>query len=464
MVDRLVVRAYRHCEHNRVILMTTDDSLNAAELLREHKSRLMRIALSTLSCFLLVYVVAAMVAGLSWLIGAAAIAILFVGLSFRCQWTGKTGAAVALMLSACWICIVAAGSHSSGASWVAAGWLAVLVMLAGLLGGIRHCFAWAAVAALTLSANFWLYGGAPGVEQAALSCCALGVYLQGLAQLLAVAGIAAGYASFSSTLARALTAQTYVLQREVQAKQQAEGVAQAAERAKSVFLTGINHEIRTPLNSIIGFSSRLVKRKCLVDPRDQSAIQAVLHNGNVLLSLATDLLELASLEAAQLQCNAQPFSGDELLREAVATVESAAKQYGLFVHVQYSAETMLRGDQVRLHRMLASLLNFCIAHTQEGGIDLSLTPLPKDGIAGARIQMSDTSNGLAQSQLEGLADNQYQILINSNREVPISALTVALAHKVVTLHRGNFELVSETGHGVRFDIWLPLAVTGGLNA
>lgn len=441
--------------------MVNDDTLEVAGLIRAHKARLIRNAIVVLMLVLVLFGLKALLAGVALRVAAAAFALCAAALAFYYNRTGAVNVVLTLLLSSFWIWIVVDVVTTGSAQQANFGWFPILVFLGGLLGGRRHCLSWLGVSAFTVLVLWglqWL--GQDLAPLVAEEDKGLHGRIHVLTQLLVMGAIVLSFVEMTTRYEQKLDAQVASLHREAELRRRAERVAVQSDRSKTVFLGNMSHEIRTPLNSIIGFSSRLVKRSCLTDPKDEDAVRCILRNGKVLLTLVNELLELADIESSSLEYSDQPFSLSERARDCIVAIEPTARSYGLHLRTGHLDNVEMKADIARVDQIICNLLFFCIGQTREGAVEVSVSRVPEAGIAGARIQVSDSSNGIAEEQLEGLLERHYQVVQNTNRELPISALTLVLTAKLVALHGGTMGVFSEPGQGTRFDVWLPLVASG----
>ncbi len=410
-----------------------------------------------LFAILLVFGIKAVLLANTLRLGVLLFAMLAVALAYYYNRQGATSVALVLIFTAFWVCVMMAILTTGGEETLPMAWFPIQVCLAGLLGGRRHCLFWLVVCSLSV-ATLWLLDstGVDLVRFVVEENKTLHMRLHLVAQIVVVSGIVLSIVGMNGRYEEQLVQQMTDLSQEVRQRRRAEEAAVASNRAKTLFLANMSHEIRTPLNSIIGFSSRLIKRHRFADPKDEDAIECVHRNGKGLLYLVNELLELASIEANDLQYHPIAFAADGLIRECLTVVEPVARSFGLRIDYKCKDPLELRADRSRLHQMLASLLYFAIRQTREGSIEVSLARASRNQVEGAQISVSDTSPGIAEEQLEGLFETHYQLVLNSNRDLPISALTLALTAKLVEMHGGEIKAQSTLGSGTTFVIWLPL--------
>jgi signal transduction histidine kinase/purine-cytosine permease-like protein len=198
--------------------------------------------------------------------------------------------------------------------------------------------------------------------------------------------------------------QNQLLLREIEAHgrtdaelQRAKDLAEAANQAKTRYVTGITHELRTPLNSILGYTQILLKDERLhSEPR--SAIDTIRRSGEHLHSLINSLLDLARIEAGKLRLDLTPLAMREFLDDIVRMVAPQAAAKGL----QFELRTVgrvpryVRADARRLRQVLLNLLGNAVRFTEHGSIILKVDHSREV----ARYEVIDTGIGIEEQDLE----------------------------------------------------------------
>src|SRR5262249_21672779 len=166
--------------------------------------------------------------------------------------------------------------------------------------------------------------------------------------------------------ARELARQTLELE-------QARNEALAAARAKTAFLANMSHEIRTPMTAILGYAELLSDRR--LSPRvRQDYVKTVRHNGEHLLRLLNDILDLSKLEAGKMMVEHVPCSPARLAREVHAMLRGRAAGGGLTfdLAVDDRVPSYVLSDPTRIRQILVNLIGNAIKFTQTGGVVLSV--------------------------------------------------------------------------------------------
>jgi PAS domain S-box-containing protein len=229
--------------------------------------------------------------------------------------------------------------------------------------------------------------------------------------------------------------------------------AEGASRAKSEFLAAMSHELRTPLNAILGFSDILQKQ--LFGPvgnqRYLDYAQNIHGSGEHLLGLINDILDLARLDAGQLQLSLEPVDIIEVVESCELAVALQADKGQL--RLTHSVEPVtLRADTRRLRQMLLNLLSNAIKFTPEGGEVAIDTARSSEGFA---ISVRDTGIGMAREDVPKAMERFGQIDASLSRKYEGTGLGLPLTQRLAELHGANFAIQSEPGHGTRVTITFP---------
>jgi signal transduction histidine kinase/HAMP domain-containing protein len=227
------------------------------------------------------------------------------------------------------------------------------------------------------------------------------------------------------------------------------------DRLKSEFLASMSHELRTPLNSIIGYTEiMLMGLDSELDPETLEDVQAIYDNGQHLLRIINDVLDLAKIEAGRLELNEEEVSVEALVDAASSSVT------GLLVNkdkpVEFKVEVegdlpTIQGDQVRLNQVINNLTSNAVKFTDEGHI--TLRAFKDDGWI--CIEVEDTGIGIAEEDLNNIFERFQQVDGSNARKQEGTGLGLAITRHLVQMHGGTIEVKSEVGEGSTFTVRLP---------
>jgi signal transduction histidine kinase/putative methionine-R-sulfoxide reductase with GAF domain/HAMP domain-containing protein len=232
------------------------------------------------------------------------------------------------------------------------------------------------------------------------------------------------------------------------------------DRIKGEFLASMSHELRTPLNSILGYTEvMLLGLNGDLDPETQEDVQAIYDNGQHLLSLINDVLDVAKIEAGYLKLNIEELQIETLIETAQNNaaglltnkpgVEFVVEAEGI------EAFPSIQGDQLRLTQILNNLLSNAIKFTDEGKVTLRAYRDQPDWIC---LEVEDSGIGIKQEDLDKIFDRFHQVDSSESRRAGGTGLGLPITRHLIELHGGTIEVRSQIGQGSTFTVRLPVQV------
>ena len=236
------------------------------------------------------------------------------------------------------------------------------------------------------------------------------------------------------------------------AAEEREHAAQAANLTKSQFLTTMSHELRTPLHGVLGMAQAL--RNDALTPVQAGRVGVILQQGESLLGMLNDLLDLSRIEAGALALEIGDFDLEHLVRGVVAAFEPQALKKGLAFafDVTERARGLYRGDAVRIRRILYSLTDNAVKFTPAGRISLSV-----DRIDGRLLfVVEDSGIGIGEEDRQRLFEGFFQADATLARQYDGAGIGLAICGQLTALMGGEIEVSSRPGKGSTFTLGLPL--------
>ncbi len=237
----------------------------------------------------------------------------------------------------------------------------------------------------------------------------------------------------------------------VEQLRQATQVADSANQAKSAFLANMSHEIRTPMTAILGFVDILLSS---VDkPEDLDAARTIKRNGECLLDLINDILDLSKIEEGKLQVEQIDCSPHRIVSEVAELmgVRAAAKDLPLEVRFEGTLPETIRTDPTRLRQILINALGNAIKFTETGSIQIVTRLLNEPGEEpNLRIDVIDTGIGIAEDKIEKLFMPFTQADGSTTRQFGGTGLGLAICKRMVKLLGGKISVSSTLGVGSTF--------------
>lgn len=217
-------------------------------------------------------------------------------------------------------------------------------------------------------------------------------------------------------------------------------------------LTRINHEVRTPMNGIIGFAGLLLETP--LSSEQKAFARTIEECGHGLLAFWDTLLDLWTLEAADLQLQQLEFDPMPVIQEAAASIRPSAARKGLNVRFEPdgTGPVTLNSDPARFRQTLHSLLDNALKFTVQGQIELSLSEMRPGW---CRVTVADTGPGIPSSQMDRIFLPFAQVNSSSSRPKGGCGLGLAIARRLVELQGGTVGCESEPGIGSQFWFELP---------
>ena len=247
---------------------------------------------------------------------------------------------------------------------------------------------------------------------------------------------------------RALRAAMKALNEEVRRHAEARREADAANRAKSMFLAAASHDLRQPLHAL-GLYAAVLDEK-VDEPEVRQLTRSINTSVDALENLFSEIMDISKLDAGVLHAHVTTFRIDAVLDRVRAEFDEPARAKGLKLKVQ-SCPSLVQSDAVLLQRIVNNLVANAVRYTERGRI---LVGCRRRGPR-LRIEVRDTGIGIAPTELSRIFDEFYQVGNLERDRSKGLGLGLAIVRRLGDLLHHRIFVRSRPGHGSCFAIELP---------
>ena len=244
------------------------------------------------------------------------------------------------------------------------------------------------------------------------------------------------------------------------ALREARDAAEAASRAKSLFLASMSHDLRTPMFGVLGFTDLLGETD--LEPIQREYVRLVDQSANSLLGLLNDVLDFSKIEAGELVLEKGTFRLDDVLGESLHShaVPAADKLLELAYRLPPDlADLTIEGDRLRLRQVIDNLVSNAVKYTDEGHVVVDVSVVSRaDSELMLRFEVEDTGIGIPKARQAGIFEAFQQLKPPAARQGV--GLGLAIAARLVERMGGEIGVQSEPGRGSTFWFTAHLGVAG----
>ena len=250
---------------------------------------------------------------------------------------------------------------------------------------------------------------------------------------------------------------TAALEGQKRAMEELYRAGEIANRAKSEFLANMSHEIRTPMTAILGFAEVLLGEPGLerAPPHRAEALRTIQRNGEYLLGLIDDILDLSKIEAGKLDVDNVACSPAQILDEVIALMRVRADAKNLPLSLEYDGPIpeSIQSDPLRLRQVLINLVGNAVKFTETGSVRV-VARLVQRPLKSALLQIDvvDTGIGLTDEQASRVFNPFIQADSSTTRKFGGTGLGLTISRRLAEMLGGGITLRSEPGKGSTFRV------------
>jgi PAS domain S-box-containing protein len=237
---------------------------------------------------------------------------------------------------------------------------------------------------------------------------------------------------------------------------EAQSLAESASRAKSEFLANMSHEIRTPMTAILGCADTLCRELRRDEPRETA--KTIRGQGQLLLGLLNDILDLSKIEAGKLEVHTQPCNLLSLIADVRSLMDPQVKAKGLTLKSYFDSPIpeQVQTDPLRFRQVLLNLVSNAIKFTESGHVEIRVRCT--SGLQDRRLAISvrDTGVGIPDDRLQAIFEAFTQVDPSPLRRAGGTGLGLTICQHLTTMLGGKISVESQVNRGSTFTVTIPV--------
>ena len=230
-----------------------------------------------------------------------------------------------------------------------------------------------------------------------------------------------------------------------------------SNKAKSEYFTRMSHELRTPLNSIITLTGVLLKKMSGdLNSEQLKQVQIIKQNGENLLKLINNILDMSKIDAGRMELNFTYFSLVQVVTKNIEAIRPLCQRKKLKLHLKLDKKLpeYIFSDQDKISQVITNILGNAIKFTERGKIVVTVKP----GDRGKQLHfaISDTGIGMSKDEISKIFQSYQQLDRTDRRRFEGTGLGLSISRQMWTLLGGTIDVESKKGKGTTFHLYLPL--------
>ena len=240
--------------------------------------------------------------------------------------------------------------------------------------------------------------------------------------------------------------------------------AEAANQAKSMFLSTMSHEIRTPMNAILGITEIQLQNESL-EQSVREGFEKIRTSSDMLIGIINDILDLSKIEAGKLELINSKYETASLISDTAQLnmMRIGSKPIEFELYVDENLPAALSGDELRIKQILNNILSNAFKYTAAGRVVMSVSAIAIDGaddMMTLAISIRDTGQGMTKDQVEKLFDEYARFNHETNRSTEGTGLGMTITRNLVAMMKGEITIESEPGKGSVVAVFIPQRKAG----
>ena len=227
--------------------------------------------------------------------------------------------------------------------------------------------------------------------------------------------------------------------------------ADAANKAKSNFLSNMSHEIRTPINAILGMNEMILREA--IAPNILEYAENIRTAGNTLLGIVNDVLDFSKIEAGKMEIIPVEYALSSLLNDLVNMIQKRAENKGLtfYINADENLPSELFGDEIRIKQVVTNILTNAVKYTEKGSVTLTVTfTVIGENKIKIFFGVNDTGIGIKPEDIKKLYSAFERIEEKRNRTIEGTGLGMNITQRLLHMMGSDLKVESVYGEGSDF--------------